>query len=96
MKTSDKIKRHKLRSKGTRTKESSEPLIKRKDVYDELAHGDLTSEDYETLGPINLANDLGDDEQIKYWEALGENTPGSEMEQDHRNIDESVLMEDFE
>lgn len=60
----------------------------------QLTDGDLTEEDFEALGATNLANDLGDDEQIKYWEDLGKNSPTSEMEDYELNVDYELQMDD--
>ncbi|MGZ3864739.1 MAG: hypothetical protein ACXVPN_10100 [Bacteroidia bacterium] len=54
---------------------------------EERTEADLTDEDLEALGPINMANDSGYDEQIKYWEELGKDRPTSEMAEYELHID---------
>ena len=86
MKTSKKIKSH-TGIKDPQLKRRSAPL-ESKEIDEELLDGELTDDDFEALGPINLANDMGDDDQLKYWEALGDEWSGSEMEEYERHIDE--------
>ena len=61
-----------------------------------FTEGNLTDDDFEALGSINLANDLGDDEQIKYWEDLGKNRPTSEMQDYELSIDYELQRDDDE
>jgi hypothetical protein len=89
MKTEKKKIRPRLKR---RSKSSSDaPLIERKNASRD---GELSREDFEILGDVNLANDLGDDEQLKYWEDLGKNSPTSEMEDYELNVDYELQMDD--
>ena len=89
-----KSKKRNLKSKRIRTKTGSTiPLIERKNV---IKDGELSREDFETLGATNLANDLGDDEQLKYWEELSSEWAGSEMEETDTNIDKMLEAENAE
>src|ERR1700751_1429966 len=71
-------------------------LLEREEIRGEFTDGDLTDEDFEALGSINLANDLGDDEQIKYWEGLGKNNPTSEMQDYELSVDYELQRDDDE
>jgi hypothetical protein len=55
----------------------------------------LTIDDYDALGDINSTNDIknGDDEQIKYWEAIGQNTP-VEGNHDDLTLDYELQVDD--
>jgi hypothetical protein len=89
------IKKHTSPDKTTKTGNIVAPdIFLEQEEGRQLAEGDLTEEDFEALGSVNLANDLGDDEQIKYWEDLGKNSPTSEMEDYELNVDYELQVDD--
>jgi hypothetical protein len=87
-----KRKRH-LRHIGSHplSNDENKPLVKR--VVRGGMDGELSREDFDILGPVNVANDGGDDEQLKYWEELADGWAGSQMEETDMNIGPSTKEE---